>query len=105
MSSKTELASGGFTSVDKIFILWAIFRATVTYLEFLQVGAIVNQCGFLLDSLGGFFLLGFLIRDQEDILRAIKAFVFIVAILAVTMLNEKLRVQNLFGFIGRSLPP
>ena len=105
ISSRTELASGGFTSVDKIFLLWAILRATATYLEFLQVGAIVSQCGFLMDSLGGFFLLRFLIRDEEDVLRVTKTFAFIVAILALTMLNEKFRAQNLFGFIGGRLTP
>src|ERR1700693_443942 len=105
LSSRTEFASGGFTSVDKIFVLWAILRATATYLEFMQVGAIVNQCGFLIDSVGGFFLLRFFIRDEEDILRVTKTFAYIVAILAVSMLNEKVQAQNLFGFIGGRLSP
>jgi hypothetical protein len=105
MSSKTDFTSGGFTFVDKVFIFWAIFRATATYLEFLEVGAIINQCGFLWDSLGGFFLLRFLIRDDEDIVRVIKAFAFIVAVLSVVMLNEKFRAVNVFGYIGGRLTP
>ncbi len=105
MSSKTEIASGGFTLVDKIFICWAIFRATATYLEFLEVGAIINQCAFLWDTVGGFFLLRFLIRDEEDILRLARTFAFIVSLLAVIMLNEKLRGINLFGYIGGRLEP
>jgi hypothetical protein len=105
IASRTEFASGGFTSVDKIFLLWAVLRATATYLEFMQIGAIVNQCGFLMDSVGGFFLLRFFIRDEEDIVRVTKTFAYIVAILAVSMLNEKLHGQNLFGFIGGRLSP
>jgi hypothetical protein len=105
LSTRTEFASGGFTSVDKTFVLWAILRATATYLEFMQVGAIVNQCGFLIDSVGGFFLLRFFIRDEEDILRVTKTFAYIVVILAVFMLNEKVQAQNLFGFIGGRLSP
>ena len=105
ISSRTEFAAGGFTSVDKIFLLWAIIRATATYLEFMQVGAIVNQCGFLIDSVGGFFLLRFFIRDEEDIVRVTKTFAYIVAILAVSMLIEKLQAENLFGFIGGRLSP
>jgi hypothetical protein len=104
-SSKMEIASGGFTSIDKIFIYWAIFRATATYLEFLQLGALINQCAFLWDALGGFFLLRFLIRDEEDILRLARTFAFIVSVLAVTMLNERLRGVNLFGYIGGLLQP
>jgi hypothetical protein len=104
-SSRSEFVSGGFTSVDKIFVLWAFLRALATYLEFMQVGAIVNQCGFLIDSVGGFFLLRFFIRDEEDILRVTKTFAYIVAILALCMLNEKLHAQNLFGFIGGQLSP
>jgi hypothetical protein len=105
MSSQSEIASGGFTLVDKVFVFWAIFRATATYLEFLEVGALVNQCAFLWDALGGFFLLRFLIRDEEDILRVVRSFAFIVSILALTMLNEKLLGQNLFGLIGGRWAP
>jgi hypothetical protein len=105
MSGQSEVASGGFTSIDKVFILWAIFRATATYLEFLEVGALVNQIAFLWDTLGGFFLLRFLIRDEEDIARVAKTFGFIVGILALTMLNEKFHAQNVFGYIGGRLSP
>lgn len=105
VSSNTEIATGGFTSIDKVFLLWAIFRATATYLEFLEFGAFVNQCAFLWDALGGFFLLRFLIRDEEDIQRTAKTFALIVSVLALTMLNEKLRGLNVFGYIGGRLAP
>ena len=105
MSGQSEIASGGFTSIDKVFILWAIFRATATYLEFLEFGAFVNQVAFLWDTLGGFFLLRFLIRDEEDVARVSKTFGFIVSFLALTMLNEKLHGQNVFGYIGGRLAP
>lgn len=104
-SSKTKIASGGFTSLDKVFLLWASFRAVATSLEFLDKSAIINQGGFLIDSLGGYFLLRFLIRDQEDVARVVRTFAFIVSILAVTMINEKLRDQNVFGYLGAGFNP
>jgi hypothetical protein len=104
LSSKTDLAEGGFTAVDKIFVLWAFLRAIATYLEFVEVGAIVNQCGFLIDTVGGFFLMRFLVRDEEDFAR-VKTFACILAILSLTMLNEQFRAQNVFGFIGGRLNP
>ena len=67
--SKTQIIlAGGLTSIDKVFILWVLFRAAATVLEFLDKASIINQGAFLIDSLGGYFLLRFLIRDHEDIL-------------------------------------
>ncbi len=100
MSSRTMIASGGFNPIDKIFLLWAIIRAAATFLEFQETQAAINQCGFLWDSVGGYFLLRFLVRDEEDVVRVIKTFAFIVSVLALTMTIEKVSHQNVFGFMG-----
>lgn len=101
ISSTTELASGGFNSVDKVFVLWAIFRASAVMLVWGGISAaVINQMAFLWDSLGAYFLLRFLIQDVDDISRVVKTFAAITAILAVCMLNEKVRDQNVFGFLG-----
>jgi hypothetical protein len=101
LSSKDEILVGGLTAVDKAFFLWAIFRASASILVAGgDMGAIIYQSGFLWDALGGFFLLRFLIQDEESIARAGKTFAVIAGVLAVTMLNEKLRDQNIFGFLG-----
>ena len=102
---RTERMTGGFNPVDKMFVLWAIFRASATFLEFLDRPAAINQCGFLLDAVGGYLLLRFLIQDEEDILRVVKTFAVIASIMALTMLNEKFNGLNLFGFIGGRLQP
>ena len=105
MSTKAEIASSGFTPVDKIFIFWAVARAVATYLEFLETGALINQAAFLWDTIGGYFLLRFLIRDEDDISRVAKTFAFVVSVLAATMLIEKFRGVNVFGYIGGRLAP
>jgi len=104
-SSKNELTAGGFTSIDKIFVYWAIFRAVATFLEFVNVSAVINQCGFLIDALGGYFLLRFLIRDEEDIARVIKIFALIVSVLSVTMIVERVHASNVFGYLGGRFAP
>ena len=104
-SSKTKIASGGFTSLDKIFLLWASFGAVATILEFMDKSAIINQGGFLIDSLGGYFLLRFLIRDEEDVARVVKTFAVIVSVLALTMINERLMGLNVFGYLGGRFAP
>lgn len=103
--SKTDIASGGFTSIDKVFILWALFRAAATFLEFLDKASLINQSAFLIDSLGGYFLLRFLIRDQEDISLVIKTFAFVAVVLASCMVNERVHNLNVFGYIGGRLNP
>jgi hypothetical protein len=105
ISSKTEIASGEFNSIDKVFLLWGVFRASATFLEFLDTPALVNQCAFLIDSLGGYFLLRSLIRDEEDIARVVSTFAVIVSVFALTMTNERLAGLNLFGYLGGRFSP
>jgi hypothetical protein len=100
LSSQTELAAGGFNSVDKWFTLWAVFRALATIVLFASSAAVTGECGFLWDVLGGYFLLRFLIRDCEDISRAAKVLVLVALVVAAGMFNEKIHFQNVFGFLG-----
>jgi len=107
LSTQSSVFGGGLNSVDKVFSLWAICRASAFLLLFsFQVGAVVNQFGFLWDVLGGYFLLRFLIHDEEDVNRAIKCFAVLVVVLAICMVNEHLTRQNVFGLLGgiRSVP-
>lgn len=101
LSSKGEFFAGGFTSIDKVFLCWAIFRAVASILlNRLDPGAIVYQIGFLWTALGGFFLLRYLIQDEESVVTVIKTFAFFVAVVAVTMSNEKFHDLNVFGYLG-----
>jgi hypothetical protein len=100
-SSQTNFLGGGFNYFDKVFILWAVFRATAFLILFsFPSTAIPGQLGLLLDVLGGYFFLRFLIQDDDDILKVIEVFVIIVAIVGICMLNEKLRSQNVYGYLG-----
>ncbi len=100
LSSQTNIISGGFNSLDKAFTLWAICRASAFMLLYQEKGAVIYQCGFLWDVFGTYFLLRFLVRNYRDIYRVLTAFAVVAAIVAVGMLNEKLRSQNLFRLLG-----
>jgi len=41
-----------------------------------------------------------LIRDEEDIVRVVKVFAALTFIFALTMINEKFRNENIFGYMG-----
>jgi hypothetical protein len=99
--SKTRIFTGGWNDLDKIFTCWAVLRVAAQILFYGgTIPVLTNQSAFLLDTLGGYYLLRFLIRDTEDIRRVAKTFAIIVGVLGLIMLNEKFHHQNLFGYLG-----
>lgn len=99
------LLGGGLNTIDTVVLCWAFSRSLTFMLLYGQADAVVNQCAFLWDSLGGYFLLRFAIHDEEDICRATKVFALIAVIVAVCMVNEQRSMTNVFGSIGgRAIP-
>lgn len=92
--------AGGFDSFDKLFLAWILLHSIAFVLLFSQMGAVINQFGYLWDNVGAFFLLRFLIRDDEDVERAIRVFALIALVVATGMLTEHLRHVNVFGLLG-----
>lgn len=105
MSSPDPLLAGGFGSFDRLYLWCTLCQAIAAILLFLDTAALINQFGFLVDYLGGFFILRFLIYDKEDLFRAIKCFAVIAAIVAVCMVTEQFTMHNIFGYIGGSFAP
>jgi hypothetical protein len=104
LSSGKSLFGGRLETFDKVFLVWAGYHVFASLVLFgFQSAVIVNQCGSLLDLLGGYFLMRYLIRGEEDIFCVIKVFAGIVAVVGLCMLNEKLRGQNLFAYLGAPL--
>jgi hypothetical protein len=103
LKSRARILPGGWNDLDKIFTCWAICRFSAGVLYYWSGKAFPNQLAFLWDTLGGYYLLRFLIRDKEDIGRVAKTFGVIVGILGSTMLVERFRDFNVFGYFG-SIP-
>jgi hypothetical protein len=88
-------------TLDIVFLAWASCRALAGVLVFsFNSGALVYQGGFLLDAIGGFFVLRYLICDDEDIYRTIRVFATISLVIACCMLFEKVHQLNVFGLLG-----
>jgi hypothetical protein len=100
LSSSGKTLTGQWTSVDTAFTCWAFVKTVAFLLLYWQVGAVVNQLGFLWDVFGGYFLLRYLIQDEEAVLRVVKTLAAISGILALCILNEKFRGQDIFGYLG-----
>jgi hypothetical protein len=92
--------AGGFDNFDKLFVAWVLLHSTAFILLYLQMGAVINQFGHLWSTLGGFFLLRYLIRDDKDVERAIRVFALIAVVVVAAMLTEHFRHVNVFGLLG-----
>lgn len=100
LSSHRPVFSGGFTSIDKAFLYCVLCEAVCLVLQYMQAQALVNQIGFLIDFLGGYFLLRFLVRDLEDIYTVLKCLAVLSLVLGICMVREQTTLQNIFGVLG-----
>jgi len=92
--------AGGLNGIDKAFILWAICRGVCQVLLFPQRGMVLFQAAFWLQAFGGYFLLRYLIQDEEGIARAAKTLAVLAVILGACMLNEHIHNVNVFGYLA-----
>jgi hypothetical protein len=99
-SSKQPLFSGGINKLDLAVIWLSIFTAVNGILLFLDIGAVINQVGALYASLGAYFLLRFLIRDEEDVVLGIQILAYIAAVVAVVMVYEITTGHNPYAMLG-----
>lgn len=105
-SSPEKFLPVGFNVLDKVFLVWACYRALATVVVYWQGAAVVGQVAFLWDALGGYFLFRCLVEDEETIFRVVKAFAVVGLIAAVGMIYEQVKGQNAFAFLGgvRAIP-
>ena len=99
-----HVLAGGFNVVDGVFVTWALYRAGAGILQFMQSAAVVNQVGFLWDALGMYFVVRFLIQDQEDIERLFKVFAVVAVVVAAEMVNEHFTMRDWFGAVLGGVP-
>ena len=107
--AKTKLSApanrivGGFSAIDTAFTLCALFSFISFSLQWMETQALIKSLGNLLDALGGYFVLRFLIRDAGEVKRAIKVLAVVAMVLGVCMMNEQLTHKNVFGLLGGTL--
>ncbi len=87
-------------SLDKAYLLWAICNAIFFSLLWATTGAVTNRLGFLWTNLGAYFLVRAVIRDKDDVVRAIRLLAIIFAVIAPFMLMEHLSGHNSFSLVG-----
>jgi hypothetical protein len=86
--------------LDKIVVAWGIVEACAYILLHRNFGAIVYMSGRMLESLGGYFVVRWLVRDVEDVKRFAKAAAWIAVPVAVCFAIEKATGRNWFSVFG-----
>lgn len=84
-----------FTAIDKFFLCWIISNCVMFSLLWGDPEAVTNRLGFAFTCLGPYFILKMLIRDEEDINRAIQALAMVAFVCACFMTLEQLTGRNL----------
>jgi hypothetical protein len=97
---KGEMRKVKWGLVDTLIIAWAIIRTVNYTLVWGTTDALVNRLGYAYNIVGAYFLFRFLVRDEEDVFRAIRYLAIAVGPLALIVLNEKLSARNLFAAFG-----
>lgn len=97
--STLALLAGGINSIDRAVLGWGVFHALAFTLLWHSSGALVNQCGFLLGTLGIYFLLRHLVRDERDVRNVVRVLVMVAAVNAAEMLYEQFTGHNLFSLL------
>jgi hypothetical protein len=99
-SSKRQLFSGGMNKIDVAVILLTVFIAVNGTLLFQQTGAFINQLGNLYTVFGVYFLLRFMIRNEEDVWRTIQTLAYVAAIVAAIMTYEQATGHNPYALLN-----
>ena len=89
-----------WTGVDTTFMAWAVCKAAAVIILYHSWEAVNNQAAFLLDALGGYYLLRHLITTDATVRLVIRTLGVIAAVLGSCMLYEHYYGINVFGVIG-----
>ncbi|HEX4005003.1 MAG TPA: hypothetical protein VHX60_02390 [Acidobacteriaceae bacterium] len=99
-SAVTGKFPGGFNAVDKAVVFWSVSAVVALCLVFMELPAVINALGVLLDTMGGYFVVRSLIVDGEGVQRTIKTMALICTVLGICMINEQINHINVFGILG-----
>jgi hypothetical protein len=84
----------GWNRIDRAMIVLTIFQALDGTLLYGESSAVIFQLGNLYSAIGAYFLLRLLIRDEADVLRAVRTFAWIALFVAAIMSYEQATGKN-----------
>src|SRR5438309_3994176 len=68
-SSSEGRFAGGLNALDRVVVLWSLSGLVIFYLQFMETQVLIKGLGDLIESLGGYLAVRFLIPDREAVRR------------------------------------
>ena len=93
---RERILSGGTNGIDVALVILTVVTAVNGILLWRAGGEAVFQLGRLYTTFGVYFLLRYLIRDEEDVKCAIRALAFVTIVVAGFMVHERMTGHNPF---------
>jgi len=86
--------------LDRAILLWGLFGTLSFTLLYADMSALINRIGYLVFSMvGSFFLLRLIIRDKDDVRRAVKGLVVVAMAVAGIMLFERITGRGMWTIL------
>jgi len=101
VTTKDDIFSGGINCIDKAMIVLTIFTAIDGILVWRVWGMVVAELGQIYTPFGIYFLLRFLIRDEEDTKQTLRVWACVAVANAAVMICEHLTGRNpVYAMLG-----
>jgi len=91
---------GGYNGIDRAVILWSGLAVVMFCVQFPETQAFINALGTLVETLGAYLVIRFLIPDHPTLRRAAKTMAFICVIQGIPMIIEQITRINVFGYFA-----
>jgi hypothetical protein len=106
LTGREKIFSGGVNIIDVGMMTLTVFTAVDGILLWREWGEVVYQMGQIYTPVGLYFLLRFLIQDEEDVKRLLRVWAGVVVAVALVMICEQLTGRNpvlaVLGGVGGS---
>jgi hypothetical protein len=103
-SSSERRLAGGFNALDGAVVLWSLLELVMFCLQFMETAAVIRGLAALIESLGGYLAVRFLIPNREAARRAVKVLAVVCVMQGVFMVSEQFTHQNVFSSMGANQP-
>lgn len=104
MAAPGRKFANGFNRLDKVVVFWAISSFVIFCLQFFEPQAWIRGLATLIETMGGYIAIRFLIPDVATLRRTLQALAFVCMIQGIFMVSEQFTHQNVFTAFG-AFPP
>jgi hypothetical protein len=100
-AAREDIFSGGVNGIDKAVVALTVVSAVDGILLWRTSGEAIYQLGNAYTAFGVYFLLRFLIRDEQDVRRVVRTFAVVTVVVALIMICEQATGKNpLYAGLG-----